>query len=190
VKINTLRNTILHIYSILLRVLGLNDAEIFKRIGHTWNYSASLHCDRGLQTFWLIFNCKVATGNFPSPGSIFYFLIEILIRCGNNNPSFKTMTAYRLEIRTSQKLRKTKLQTHLTGLCQLSSTFWAWLPCETSISHRIIATSLLHTLRPMRVDGPAPYGEMHWFIFNIWKPKILGGERSKGWKTMSTYPPF
>jgi hypothetical protein len=32
VKINTLCKTILHIYSILLCVLGLNNAEIFKRI--------------------------------------------------------------------------------------------------------------------------------------------------------------
>lgn len=153
-----------------------------------WNYSASLRWDRGLVA--LIFNRKVATGNFPSPGSMFHFLIKILIHCRNNNSSFKTMTAYRLETRTSQKPRETKLQTHLAGFCKLSSAFWTWLPCETSISHRIIPPSLLHTLRTMRVDGPALYVQMHWSIFNIWKSKILGGERSKGWKTLSAYPPF
>ena len=190
-KINTLYNTILHIYSILLCVLGLNNAEIFKRIRtHVKLFKIT---PLGPQTFWLvavIFNRKVATGNFQSPGSMFHFLIEIMTHCRNNNPSFKTMTAYRLEIRTSPKPRKTKLQTHLTGLCKFSSTFSTWLPCEESISHRIISPSLLHTLRPMRVDGPTPYFEMCWLIFNIWKPKILGGQRSKGWKTLSAYPPF
>ena len=48
----------------------------------------------------------MATGNFPSPGSMFHFLVEILIHCRNNNPNFKTMSAYRLEIITSQKLQK------------------------------------------------------------------------------------
>jgi len=52
------------------------------------------------------FNRKVATGNFPSPGYMFQFLVEILIHCRNNIPNFKRMTAYRLEIRTSQKPQK------------------------------------------------------------------------------------
>jgi hypothetical protein len=102
---------------------------------------------------------------------------------------------YRLQAWNTRKniaknLKKTQMQTHLTGLCKLSSAFRTWLPCETSVSHRIISPSLLHTLRPMRVDGPAPCVEMHGFVFNIWKPKILGGERSKGWKTLPAHPPF
>ena len=31
----------------------------------------------------------------------------------------------------------------------------------------------------------APFVQMHCFICNIWKPKILGGMRSKGWMTLS-----
>jgi hypothetical protein len=37
---------------------------------------------------------------------MFHFLVKILIHRRNNNPSFKTMTAYTLETRTSQTTQK------------------------------------------------------------------------------------
>jgi hypothetical protein len=68
--------------------------------------------------------------------------------------------------------------------------YWTWLPCETSISHRVILPFLLHTLRLTRREGPTPFVQMQCYIFNVWKSKILGGKMSNGCLTLSTYPPL
>jgi hypothetical protein len=61
---------------------------------------------------------------------------------------FKMIRAQRLPIRTLQKTleRLNCKYTRLVkewGHCKLSSTFGTWLPCKTSVSHRIISPSLL-----------------------------------------------
>jgi hypothetical protein len=72
------------------------------------------------------------------------------------------------------------------GRCKLSSAFWTWLHCESSISRRIVSTCLLHAVWWIR-NGKAAFFEMHCFIFNIWKPKTLGGKRSNLWMTLLRY---
>ena len=73
------------------------------------------------------------------------------------------------------------------GNCKILSTFWARLPCKTSTDYFYVLTA--HFVINKR-RWTAPFVETHCFPFNIWKPKIQGGKRWNGWKTLSTYMPF
>jgi len=51
--------------------------------------------------------------------------------------------------------------------------FYHFLAFIFFLKHRIISQSLLHTQWSVRKDGPAPFVEMHCFIYRIWKQETL-----------------
>ena len=106
--------------------------------------------------------------------------------------TFKGTSAKILAIRTSQKTwsdstANTPEWPSRKAVVNFRVRYWTWLPCDTTMSHGNILPSLMHTLRSTR---PAPYVQMQCYIFNIWKPKTLGGKMSNGCIMLSTYPPL